>query len=334
MQNDLYKYLENLTPLRQKQLRHAVFVNLIDNAEGLTTFSKIEREKIKEEFVFTPFEVLEEQTSRDGSTKWAFKLADGKVIETVLMEFHDGRNTVCVSSQVGCPSGCLFCATGQLGFIRNLSSWEILSQALYAGRKLKAQDKKITNIVFMGMGEPLLNWDNVLPAIKELNDPDYFNLGRRHMTLSTCGPIAGLEKFIEAETGVTLAISLHAPNQILREKLMPIARSNKLPDLVNILDKYVRSTHKRVSYEYLLLDGVNDTDQSAIELANLLKGKLAFVNLIVFNPIEKSAFSPSKRDRVDRFREILERNHIEVTVRVSLGDEISAACGQLAGEKS
>ncbi len=330
---DLSQYLETLPRLRQKQLRHAIFVNLIDEASGLTTFSKIERDKIKDDLNFVPFDVLQEQISRDGSTKWAFKLSDGRVIETVLMEFRDGRNTVCVSSQVGCPSGCLFCATGQLGFLRNLSAWEIVSQVLYAARKLKASDKRITNVVFMGMGEPLLNWDNVLLAIKELNDPDYFNLGRRHMTLSTCGPIKGLEKFIEAETGVTLAISLHAPNQILREKLMPIAKANKLPDLINILDKYVRSTHKRVSYEYLLLDSVNDSDQSAIELANLLKSKLSFVNLIVFNPIEKSNFIPSNRDRVDRFREILERNHIEVTVRVSLGDEISAACGQLAGQQ-
>jgi len=330
---DFYEYLKNLTPLRQKQLKYAVFVNLVDKADDLTTFSKVEREKIGAEFSFMPFKVKAEQQSSDGSTKWAFELADGNIVETVLMEFKDGRNTVCVSSQVGCPSGCLFCATGQMGFMRNLSAWEIVSQVLFASRKLKVEGEKLTNVVFMGMGEPLLNWDNILPTIKELNDPDYFNLGRRHMTLSTCGPISGLKKFMEANTGVTLAISLHSPNQILREKLMPIAKVNRLPELMRSLDDYVRLTHKRVSFEYLLLGDVNDSEADAIELSKLLKDRLALVNLIVFNPIEKSNFKPSSRERVRRFQDILERNRIEVTVRVSLGDEISAACGQLAGKQ-
>jgi len=330
---DLYQFLEKLPKLRQKQLKHAVFVNLIDNFEEITTISKFEREGMSKEFSLVPFELMAEAESRDGSTKWAFKLSDGRIIETVLMEFRDGRNTVCVSSQVGCPSGCLFCATGQMGFQRNLSAWEIVSQVLFAGRRLKAKGGRLTNVVFMGMGEPLMNWDNVLYAIKELNDPDYFNLGRRHMTLSTCGPISGLKKFIEAETGVTLAISLHAPNQSLREKLMPIARNNTLVDLQKVLDDFVRKTKKRVSYEYLLLNNVNDSESCALELAKLLKGRLALVNLIVFNPIDKSNFMPSSREKVKRFKEVLEKSHIEVTIRVSLGDEISAACGQLAGKQ-
>ena len=329
---EFYEYLKSLTSLRQKQIRHAVFVNLIDNPADISTIGKEEREKIALTTSIVPFKVADEQKSKDGSTKWLLELEDGAKIETVLMEFRDGRSTVCISSQVGCPSGCVFCATGQLGFRRNLSLWEIVSQVLFAARQLKARDKKLTNVVFMGMGEPFLNFDNVVNAIKEINDPNYFNLGRRHITLSTCGIISSLDKFIEADLGVTLAISLHAPNQRLREELMPISRSNPLKKLFTTLDRYVDRTNKRVSYEYLMLEGVNDSEKDAEALAELLEGRLAFVNLINFNEISSTTFKSSSRQRVDRFKSILERHHVPTTVRVSLGEEISAACGQLAGE--
>jgi 23S rRNA (adenine2503-C2)-methyltransferase len=331
--NDFYQYLETLTPLRQKQMKAAVFVNLIDKAENITTLSKFEREKIASELGLVPFKVRDEQVSKDGSTKWAFVCEDGSVIETVLLEFRDGRNTVCISSQVGCASGCLFCATGQLGFKRNLSAWEIVSQVLFAARKLKEKGKKLTNVVFMGMGEPLLNLSNVLQTIKELNDLTYFNLGRRHMTVSTCGVIENLKKFIGADTGTTLAISLHAPNQTLREKLMPVAKAHPLDQLIKVLDGFVRKNKKRVSYEYLLLDGINDSEREALELVKLFRGRLAFINLITFNPIDGSTFRSSSREKANEFRAILEKNGLEVTIRVSLGDEISAACGQLAGKR-
>jgi len=330
---DFLDYLKSLTTLRQKQIRHAIFVNLINNPSDITTIGKEERDRMASATDIVPFELAGEQKSNDGSTKWLFELKDGAKIETVLMEFRDGRSTVCVSSQVGCPSGCLFCATGQLGFKRNLSSWEIISQVLFAARVLKAKDKKLTNVVFMGMGEPLLNFDNLIATIKELNDPNCFNLGRRHMTLSTCGVISQLSKFIEEDLGVTLAISLHAPNQKLREKLMPIAKANPMNKLFTVLDRYVERTNKRVSYEYLMLNGVNDTEKDALELVGLLENRLAFVNLINFNAISGSNFEPSNRQRIDNFKIILEKNHIPVTIRVSLGDEISAACGQLAGDK-
>jgi 23S rRNA (adenine2503-C2)-methyltransferase len=329
---EFYEYLKSLTSLRQKQIRHAVFVNLIDNPAGISTIGKEERDKIALTTSIVPFKLADEQKSKDGSTKWLLELEDGAKIETVLMEFRDGRSTVCISSQVGCPSGCVFCATGQLGFRRNLSLWEIVSQVLFAARQLKVRDKKLTNVVFMGMGEPFLNFDNVVNAIKEINDPNYFNLGRRHITLSTCGIISSLDKFIEADLGVTLAISLHAPNQRLREELMPISRSNPLKKLFTTLDRYVDRTNKRVSYEYLMLEGVNDSEKDAEALAELLEDRLAFVNLINFNEISSTTFKSSSRQRVDRFKSILERHHVPTTVRVSLGEEISAACGQLAGE--
>jgi 23S rRNA (adenine2503-C2)-methyltransferase len=347
---DLYKCLGKLTPLRQKQLRHALFVNHIASFEELTTFSKYERETLLQELPILPFTVKSEQFSKDGTAKWAFTLSDGNIIETVLMQFRDGRNTVCVSSQSGCPSGCLFCATGQNGFKRNLTAWEIVSQVLHAVRYLKrkgldsgsqatgrndkeGRDKTLTNVVFMGMGEPLLNLENVLKSIAELNNPDYFNLGRRHIAVSTCGVIPQLEKFIEADTGTVLAISLHAPNQVLREKLMPIAKSNPLPKLMQTLDGFVMKTNKKITYEYLMLDGVNDSPEMARELSALLRNRLALVNLIAYNSVPGLNFRPSTRDKIDRFRSEIERAGIPVTVRVSLGDEIDAACGQLAGKE-
>ena len=335
MTTDFYKYIAELTNLRQKQIKAAIFINLIDRIEDITTLSKFEREKISQELNINPFTIKSEQISHDHSTKWALELEDGSIVETVLLEFRDGRNTVCVSSQVGCASGCLFCATGQLGFKRNLTSWEITSQVLHAARYLKKKEKdnRITNVVFMGMGEPLLNLENVISTIKELNDPDYFNLGRRHMTVSTCGVIGNLQKFIAADTGTTLAISLHAPNQKLREKLMPVARAYPLDQLFKVLDDFVRDTKKRVSYEYLLLDSINDSEKEASELVGLLHQRLALVNLITFNPVDKTGFRPSTRAKTEQFKAILEKNHIQVTLRVSLGDDISAACGQLAGKK-
>lgn len=329
---EFYEYLKNLNPLRQKQIRRAVLVNLIDNPSDISTIGKEERDRMSVETKIVPFEVANEQRSQDGSMKWLFELSDGAKIETVLMEFRDGRSTVCVSSQVGCPSGCLFCATGKLGFKRNLSYWEIVSQVLFAARHLKAKNKKLTNVVFMGMGEPLLNFDNLIQVIKELNDPEYFNLGRRHITVSTCGIVAQLSKFIEADLGVTLAISLHASNQKLREKLMPIAKTNPLEKLFAVLDRYVERTNKRVSYEYIMLENFNDSEKDAQALADLLKNRLSFVNLINFNEIGDTDFKSSSRQRVERFRGILERNGVATTIRASLGDEISAACGQLAGE--
>lgn len=329
---EFYDYLKNQTSLRQKQIRHAVWVNLVDSPSDITTIGKEEREKMAAATSIVPFQLIAEQKSKDGSTKWLFQLEDGAKIETVLMEFRDGRSTVCVSSQVGCPSGCLFCATGQLGFKRNLSLWEIISQVLFAARQLKSRDKKLTNVVFMGMGEPLLNFDNLIGAIKELNDPSYFNLGRRHITVSTCGIVAQLSKFTDADLGVTLAISLHAPNQKLREKLMPIAKTNPLEKLFAVLDRYVERTNKRVSYEYVMLENFNDSEKDAQALADVLKNRLAFVNLINFNAIGDTDFQSSSRQKVERFRGILERNGVPTTIRASLGDEISAACGQLAGE--
>jgi len=349
---DLFEYLKTLQKMRVKQLRQAVFVDLVGSVDEITTFSKDGRELMAQKFDLLPFSVEKESKSKDGSVKLLLKTHDNNFVEVVILKFRDGRNTVCISSQVGCPVKCAFCATGKLGLKRNLTVWEIISQVLLAARYLKKQETrnndqisnnktikqysndKITNIVFMGMGEPLLNLDNVLLAIEELTSPEGFGLGARHITVSTCGPIEQLKKFIAKKTRTTLAISLHASDQKMREKLMPIAKANPLSDLMVVLDEYVAETNKRVSYEYIMLRGVNDSESQARQLFYLLKGKLSHVNLISYNDVEGSNFKPSSREQIDKFAAILKEVKVNVTTRVSLGDNIDAACGQLAGKSS
>lgn len=329
---DLFQILKTLPKMRQAQLRQAVFVNLISDIEELTTFSKLEREQLCRDFELIPYKIIAESVSKDGSIKWLLEFPDGARIETVLLSFRDGRNTVCVSSQAGCPAGCAFCATGKGGFRRNLSGWEIVSQVLLAGRKLKAESKKLSNVVFMGMGEPLFNMDNLLTAIDTLNDHSGLNIGARHMTISTCGPIRELRKFIANKTRTTLAISLHAPDQKLREKLMPIAKVNPLSELMEVVDDYLADGGRRVSFEYIMLENINDGQAEALALVKLLKGRLAHINLIRFNEVDGIPFRASSTNQVNFFKSVLETEGLSVTVRVSLGDEIAAACGQLAGK--
>jgi len=346
---DFLEFANHMEPkFRGRQLRQAVFKEMIDKFEDITTISKADREKYASEVSITPFVVKKVEESDDGSVKWLLESSTKNPFETVLMRFRDGRNTVCISSQSGCSVGCAFCATGKLGFKSNLNTWEIVSQVLLAARYLQVESRKskvesqgshsvagpfdehITNVVFMGMGEPLLNMNNVLKAIEEITIPEGFGLGARHVTVSTVGPIENLKKFIAANTRTTLAISLHAADQHLREKLTPIAKGNSLDSLFQILDKYVEDSGRRVTYEYVLLKGINDRIKDAHDLGTLLKGRLAHVNLINFNPTVGINFGVSMRRDVDRFKEIVETYGVTVTKRVSLGAEISAACGQLA----
>jgi len=329
---DFLQFLKNVEPrYREKQLRLAVFSEYKADFQEITTICKIEREKYADEVKIVPFTIKDKQKSSDGSVKWLLENETKNPIETVLMRFKDGRNTVCISSQSGCSLGCAFCATGKLGFKCNLTAWEIISQVLLASRELKPEGQKLSNVVFMGMGEPLLNLNNVLSAIEELESSNGFGLGARHITVSTSGPIENLKNFIAAKTRTTLAISLHASGQILRERLMPISKVNHLDKLFRVLDEYTEESGRRISYEYVMLRGVNDRLKDAHELGQLLKGRLAHVNLIVFNQVPGIEFEPSENYVVKNFQEIVESYHVPVTRRVSLGGEIAAACGQLAG---
>ncbi len=328
---------------RAKQAREAVFGSLIDDWSQARELPENLRQKLAAECSLDiNAEIFH---SKDGaSAKALITLADGAKIETVLMRhgsrpraslaFQAGRNTVCVSSQVGCPMGCAFCATGKMGFKRNLSADEIAEQVLLFARILKKEGRRVDNVVFMGMGEPFLNYANVMAAVKILNDQRGLNIGGRHISISTCGVVEGIEKLVDEPIQVNLAISLHAPNDALRSKLMPINAKYPLKKPVETIARYIERTNRRVMLEYIMIDKVNDSDDCARELADLVKTrlspKLAFVNLIRYNPTGEFLASPP--ERVKAFKDILMKAGVETTERYRFGRQIKAACGQLAAK--
>lgn len=267
--------------------------------------------------------------------KALFRMKDGKYIEAVLMRFEDGRQSICISSQAGCPLKCNFCATGEAGFFRDLTAEEICDQIYYFAAKLghETPPQHITNIVYMGMGEPFLNYDHVMQSVRYLNDPLYFNIGARNITLSTSGIVPGIHRFADEKLQVNLAVSLHAPNQKLRVELMPIARRFTLPELMESIEEYIRKTHRRVSYEYVMLDKVNDSDALAHELGKLVRGQLCHINLIPYNWTSIKGLQCSPIARIRSFQKIVKSYGISVTIRHNMGQDIAAACGQLAGQK-
>jgi len=331
---ELEKVLRGEPSFRLKQVKKAIFKDLIQNWDEITTLPQNLRQKLSNKCSISELKAEKILVSKDNqaAVKVLFKLKDGFKIESVLMRHVDGRRTVCLSSQAGCAMDCQFCATGQQGFKRNLTSWEIIDQVLYFARSLKKDKEKITNVVFMGMGEPFLNYDNVLETIKIFNDKDGFNLGARHISISTCGITEGIKKLAGEKLQVNLAISLHAFNNELRDKLMPINEKYPIEKVLKAVDDYIEKTKRRVMFEYLMIDGVNDSPEQAEKLVKILKKPLYFVNLISFNPIGHSGFGPSPGWKIKKFKDILEKQGVDVTQRYRFGQEIKAACGQLAGE--
>ena len=336
------KILEKEPAFRLKQVKKVIFQDLIENWDKATILPQNLRQKLSKNYPIQELKAEKILTSKDGQTiKVLFVLRDDLKIESVLMRHIDGRRTVCVSSQVGCSIGCRFCATGQQGFKRNLSADEIVEQVLFFARFLRTKPtedgplstEKVTNIVFMGMGEPFLNYDNVLEAIKILNDKEGFNLGARHISISTAGITEGIEKLAKEKLQVNLAISLHASDDELRTKLMPINKKYPIEKILAAVNDYIKKTKRRVMFEYLMIDGVNDFEGEAEELAKLLKKPFYFINLISFNPIGHSDFKPSPGWKIKKFKEILEKAGLSVTQRYRFGREIKAACGQLAGRE-
>jgi 23S rRNA (adenine2503-C2)-methyltransferase len=311
---------------RLAQAKKAVFQDLVGSWQEATVFSLEMRQELDKEL---SLEIIGETlTSRDGeSGKALITLKDELKIETVLMK-HQDRNTICVSSQVGCPLGCSFCATGKMGFKRNLDAGEIIDQVLFYARKLKESKEKINNIVFMGMGEPFLNYENVMKAIKILNDKDGFCLGARHFSISTVGITEGIERLAKENLQINLAVSLHAPTDELRSELMPINEKYPIKKVLDAVDNYIKETNRRVMFEYVMINGVNDSEKEARELARLMKKPLYFVNLISYNPT--GDFKPSQALTIKRFKEVLEREGVAVTQRYRFGQDIEGACGQLA----
>jgi len=322
------KVLVDEPKFRKKQVKQLVFCDLIENWSEATTLPESLRKMLNEKY---PLEIEAENfVSQDGTTiKALITMEDGLKIESVLMR-HKNRNTVCVSSQVGCPLDCIFCATGQMGFKRNLDKWEIVEQVLFFARLLKKESQKVTNIVFMGMGEPFLNYENVIGAIRILNDKEGFNLGARHFSISTVGITEGIQKLADEKLEVNLAISLHAPNNELRSKMMPINKKYPIARIFEAVDEYIKETRRRVMFEYIMIKDVNDSDDCARDLAKLTKRKLFFVNLIEYNPT--GIYKRSVQERIKKFRQILENEGVTVTQRWHFGQNIKAACGQLAAK--
>ncbi|MCK9393400.1 MAG: 23S rRNA (adenine(2503)-C(2))-methyltransferase RlmN [Candidatus Paceibacterota bacterium] len=329
---NLDNLLKEEKPFRRQQVMRAIFRELITNWDEATNLSLQLREKIKDTCSLDINSRIFE--SKDKNTiKALITLQDGKQIETVLMLHTGNRSTVCVSSQVGCPIGCLFCATGKMGFFRDLTVYEILEQVLFFARYLKSKgDKQITNIVFMGMGEPFLNYDNVLSAVRIINNGHCFNIGSRKISISTSGIIEGIEKMANEDMQVNLSISLHAPNNALREAIMPINSKYSIEKLIGAVDAYIDKTSRKVMYEYVMLKGVNDTLECAEELVRLFRKKsLCMINLIIYNPT--GDFEPSDDETVKGFKNFLETHGLFVTQRYEFGQAINAACGQLASSR-
>jgi 23S rRNA (adenine2503-C2)-methyltransferase len=315
---------------RAEQLHHWLYVKCVRSYDQMTNLAKATRQKLAERFQIGVLTIAEKQESSDGTIKYLFRLPDGQVVESVLMYFQERETyALCISSQVGCAVDCSFCATGKLGFKRNLSVAEIVDQYLYAQSD---SGKEIRNVVFMGQGEPLLNYDNLMPAIRILNQSA--ELGMRHITVSTSGIVPKIEKLAEESLQLTLAVSLHAPDNETRNQFMPINRKWPLETLMASLHDYVAKTGRRLTIEYILLSGVNDTEEHAHKLGRLLQGLKCNVNLIPYNPIgeEYADFKRPTRQAVQAFTNIVHGYGKKVTVRLERGTDIAAACGQLANK--
>ena len=324
----------DLKPYRLKQIYRAANKEMLAQVDDVTTLPKELRTTLVERgLTFSSVDPIVVQRSNDGQTsKGLFRLRDGKEVEAVLMEHKADRTTVCISSQAGCAFACAFCSTGQAGFTRNLSATEIFDQARYFARELATRGKKVTNIVFMGMGEPFHNYDAVMNAVALLNDPHGFGLGHRHITISTVGLVEKIDAFTGEHLQVNLAISLHAPNDTLRGSFMPVNRRHSIDELMAACERYVEATHRKVFFEYVMLAGVNDGDQCAQELAELMRGHLYHVNLIPYNSTPDAPFSGSSDEVMWRFAGILDTAGVPTTVRYNMGRDIAAACGQLRAE--
>ncbi len=303
----------------------------VDSFEEMTDIPKKHLPKLHDLFYISSLKVGTVQTSAiDGTKKYLFILDDGNAVETVSMKYEHG-NSICVSSQVGCKMGCAFCASTKAGFVRNLLPSEILLQLEYVirDRSKNEPDYRISNVVIMGIGEPLDNYDNILRFLHLLNEKDGFNIGYRHISLSTCGLVPNIYKLAEESLPITLSISLHAPDDEIRAQIMPVNQRYDVQTLIKACRDYIDRCGRRISFEYALIHGVNDRICDAEKLAKLLSGMLCHVNLIRINPIKEKSFSPSPPDDVAKFVKTLEKHHINATVRRRLGLDIDAACGQL-----
>lgn len=314
----------NEKPFRAVQLYEGLYKKRYTTFDEMTNISKELREKLKNTFSINKIKLVIKQESKEVN-KYLFELEDHNKIESVLM-FHDYGISICVSSQVGCNMSCAFCESGRLKKVRDLKAYEIVQQILLIEEDIK---QRISHIVVMGIGEPFDNYDNVMRFVKIVNCGKGIDIGSRHITISTCGLISGIKKFMKEEGQVNLAISLHASNDELRNKLMKVNKAYPIKDLIEVVKEYLKQTNRRVTFEYIMLEDINDSEKEALELVNLLKGINCYVNLIPYNETENIGFKRTKKWKILQFYDILKSNNINVTIRKEFGSNVDAACGQL-----
>ena len=315
---------------RASQLFKWIYEKRVDDFDKMSDISLAFKEVLKSDFCLSKPKIYKKQLSNDGTIKLLLEMNDGDLVETVLMRYNYG-NVACVSSQVGCNMGCAFCASGFLKKKRNLTCGEMVGEILILDELLKDEDpsKRVTHVVVMGTGEPFDNYDNVLDFIRILNHPYGFAIGARHLTVSTCGLVEGIRKYANEHLQINLAISLHASNDKIRNKLMPISLKYPLNELMDAVKYYEKEAGRRVTFEYILLKGINDSKENAKELAFLIKGTLAYVNLIPYNPIKELVYQRSDEKNVRDFLDTLTKLGVTATIRKEFGTDIDAACGQL-----
>ncbi len=317
---------EDIQKFRAKQVYEWLHKHLVSDYDEMQNLPKSLRAKLDESFPIYSCKIARKQVSKlDGTVKFLFEMYDGDFVESVVMKYKYG-NTICVSSQVGCKMGCAFCASTLGGYKRSLTAGEILSQVYAAQRNL---GERISRIVLMGMGEPLDNFDNVMRFLELITDEKGLNISMRNISLSTCGIVPKIYELLERHLQLTLSVSLHAPSDELRSRIMPVNNKYSVDELLKACRKYSSETSRRISFEYSMLSGVNDSDECAFLLASKLKGMLCHINLIPVNEVAESPFKPSSHQRIERFTEILGKNGINATVRRKLGSDIDASCGQL-----
>ncbi len=312
-------------PYRAEQIFQWIYVEKVKSFEEMTNLSLDLRKRLEENYTMCNYRILRKLESVDGTKKYLFDVLDGNAIETVLMEYHHGK-TICVSSQIGCKMGCKFCASTGIPFIRNLTPGEIVEQILAVEQDTNSQ---ISNVVFMGIGEPFDNYENVMKAIKIMNHQKGLNIGARHISVSTSGVVPRIYDFAKEGFQCTLSISLHATSNEKRSSMMPVNRSYPIEELMKACQEYIRLTNKRISFEYALAKENNDNLEDAKALVKLLKGMLCHVNLIPINKIENGIYTKSTNENIMKFRDYLNENGIVATIRRELGSDIDAACGQL-----
>ena len=312
-------------PFRAEQIFKWIHQEKVKTFEEMTNLSLELRKKLEENYTTCNYKILKKQESKDGTIKYLFDVLDGNAIETVLMRYHHG-NSICVSSQIGCKMGCKFCASTGINFIRSLTSGEIVEQIIAVEQDT---GEKISNVVFMGIGEPFDNYDNVVNAIKIINNPKGLNIGARHISVSTSGIVPKIYQLAEENIQCTLSISLHATSNEKRSSMMPVNNAYPIEELMKACKEYIKKTNRRISFEYALAKDNNDNLQDAKELVKLLKGMLCHVNLIPINKIENGKFDKSSNENIMKFRDYLNDHGIVATIRRELGSDIDAACGQL-----